>query len=198
MNEKLLNEIWKPIDGYSNYEISNYGRVKSKDRFVNTRYGAKRKIKGRILKPTINGSGYYIVSLYKGNGKPSNKTIHKLVATAYLKNKHNYPVINHINGKKDDNRAENLEWCTQSHNVKESYRLGLEKPQLTGLGKLGELNKKAHLIEQINPNTNEIINRYYGVCEAFRKTNINYKNIHAVLKNKRKTAGGYIWRYVNE
>ena len=185
MKEDLLNEIWKSIKDYPNYEISNYGRVKS-------------KVNNKILKPTFDSRGYYVVSLYNENGKSIPKTIHRLVANAYLKNENNYPVVNHINGIKTDNRVENLELCTQSHNVKEAYRLGLEKPQLTGLGKLGKLNKKSHLIEQIDINTGKIINRYYGVCEAYRKTNINFKNIHSVLKNKRKTAGGYIWRYVNE
>lgn len=193
-----MKEIWKDIKNYPNYQISNYGRVKSKERYVNTVYGAKRKIKERILKPVLNKGGYYVVCLYNENGKSMPKTVHRLVANTYLKNENKYPVINHINGIKTDNRIENLEFCTQSHNIKEAYKLGLEKPQLTNLGKFGRNNKKAKKIKQINLETNEIINYFYGTLEAERTTGVNFRNIHMCLKNKRKSAGGYIWRYANE
>ena len=57
----------------------------------------------------------------------------------------------------------------------------------------GIKNKKARKIKQIDINTNEIINVFYGVCEAGRKTGINYRNIDLCLKNKRNYAGGYKW-----
>ena len=189
-----MSEIWKPIKDFENiYEISNLGRVKSKERYVNTIGGAKRKIKDKILKPTLDSRGYYVVSLYNEKGKSNPKLIHRLVCETFLENKNNYPVINHINGIKIDNRLENLEFCTQSHNIKEAYRLGLEKPNKTNLGKFGIKNKKARKIKQIDINTNEIINVFYGVCEAGRKTGINYRNIDLCLKNKRNYAGGYKW-----
>ena len=189
----MIIEIWKDIEDYPNYQISNFGRVKSKERYVNTIGGAKRKIKDKILKPTLDSRGYYVVSLYNEKGKSNPKLIHRLVCETFLENKNNYPVINHINGIKIDNRLENLEFCTQSHNIKEAYRLGLEKPNKTNLGKFGIKNKKARKIKQIDINTNEIINVFYGVCEAGRKTGINYRNIDLCLKNKRNYAGGYKW-----
>lgn len=189
----MIIEIWKDIEDYPNYQISNFGRVKSKERYVNTIGGAKRKIKDKIIKPTLDSRGYYVVSLYNEKGKSNPKSIHRLVCETFLENKNNYPVINHINGIKIDNRLENLEFCTQSHNIKEAYRLGLEKPNKTNLGKFGIKNKKARKIKQIDINTNEIINVFYGVCEAGRKTGINYRNIDLCLKNKRNYAGGYKW-----
>lgn len=189
----MIIEIWKDIEDYPNYQISNFGRVKSKERYVNTIGGAKRKIKDKIIKPTLDSRGYYVVSLYNEKGKSNPKLIHRLVCETFLENKNNYPVINHINGIKIDNRLENLEFCTQSHNIKEAYRLGLEKPNKTNLGKFGIKNKKARKIKQIDINTNEIINVFYGVCEAGRKTGINYRNIDLCLKNKRNYAGGYKW-----
>ena len=197
MKDKLEEE-WKDIENYPNYQISNLGRVKSKERYVNTVYGAKRKVKERIIKPVNDSRGYYVVSLYNESGKSKPKLIHRLVAEAFLDNPNNYPVINHINGDKKDNRAENLEWCTQSHNVKEAYRLGLEKPQLTGLCKLGIKNKKAKKISQIDLITNEVVNYHYGTLEAQRNTGVNFRNIHMCLVGKRKSAGGYKWRFVNE
>lgn len=194
----MKEELWKPIKNYPNYQVSNLGRVKSKERYVNTVYEAKRKIKERILKLILNNKGYYVVYLYNEKGKSTPKSVHRLVASTFLENINNYPVINHIDGNKLNNRLENLEWCTQSHNIKESYRLGLEKPQLTNLGKFGKANKIAKKIKQIDLKTNEIINYFYGTLEAERTTGINFRNIHKCLKNERKSAGGYKWRYVNE
>lgn len=72
-------------------------------------------------------TGYHTVTLYDNNRKAKIKSVHRLVAEVFLENKNKYPVINHIDGNKQNNNVNNLEWCTQSHNVKESYRLGLQK-----------------------------------------------------------------------
>ena len=196
MQEDLLKEIWKSIKNYEGlYEISNYGRVKSINRLVKGRWGFT-KINEKILNLVFDKDGYLIVTLCK-DGKQKVGKVHRLVAEAFLDNPNNYPVINHIDGRKENNNVENLEFCTQSHNVKEAYRLGLEKPQLTGLGKLGIKNKKAMKIKQIDLATNEVVNYYYGTLEAQRNTGINFRNIHMCLNGKRKSAGGYIWRYAS-
>lgn len=189
----MIKEIWKDIKDYSNYQVSNYGNIKSKKRLVNTVYNAKRGINERILKPNINTNGYYVVTLYNNDGKSNPKSIHRLVAEAFIDNYNNYHVINHKDGNKLNNCVDNLEFCTQSHNVKESYRLGMATPQLTGLGKFGIKNKKSRKIKQIDMVTNETLNIFYGVSEAERETNINFRNIDMCLKNKRKSAGGYKW-----
>lgn len=191
--DTITNEIWKDIENYNSYQISNFGNVKSKERVVNCNHNSKRKIKERILKPLIDNRGYYVVTIYNVNGKSNPKTVHRLVAQAFIENTNNYPVINHIDGNKQNNNVNNLEWCTQSHNVKEAYRIGLEKPQLTNLNKFGKNNKKAKKIKQINIETNETINYFYGILEAERETGINFRNIHMCLKKKRKSAGGYKW-----
>lgn len=94
----MEKEIWKKIDGFENYEISNFGKVKSN-------YG-----KGRILKTRIS-DGYELVNL-------NNKTfkVHRLLAIAFIPNIFNKPAINHINKIRNDNRIENLEWVTISEN----------------------------------------------------------------------------------
>ena len=188
-------EIWKDIKGYEGlYQVSNLGRIRSLDRIVKSIYNSKRKMSGKILKPNVIGR-YAIITLYDNDGKAKNRTIHRLVAQAFIPNPNNYPIVNHKDGNRLNNSVENLEWCTQSHNVKESYRLGIEKPNLTNLGKFGKLNKKAKKIKQIDTNTNKTINYFYGVTEANRKTGINFRNIHLCLQKKRKSAGGYKWEY---
>ena len=128
----MNKEIWKDIPNYEGlYQASNLGRIRSLDR-IRKQYNhngiATVKYKGKILKQQIkSGTGYYVVRLYDNNKKSKTKLIHRLIAETFLKNENNNPVVNHIDGNKQNNMATNLEWCTQSHNVKESYRLGLQK-----------------------------------------------------------------------
>lgn len=97
-------DIWKEIPEYPNYEISNTGKVKS----INYN-------KERILK-LQNMNGYSRVGL-SINGTVTLFLVHRLVALAFVENSNNYSFINHINGVKNDNRAENLEWCTSAENL---------------------------------------------------------------------------------
>lgn len=116
MNEK--SEKWLPIEGFEGlYEVSDLGRVKSLDKVVVIGNNAKRFFPGRIMKPNPHPKGYIYVPLRK-NGILKNCRVHRLVAEAFLDNKEKYPQVNHINEKKDDNRADNLEWCSASYNLK--------------------------------------------------------------------------------
>lgn len=110
-----MEEIWKPINGYEDrYSVSNLGRVKSICR-IDT-IGRFRK--ERILKPETTTHGYNRVTLFK-NSKHKHKTVHQLVAEAFLEY---IPcgmelVIDHINNIKTDNRLCNLQIVTQRQNV---------------------------------------------------------------------------------
>lgn len=114
-------ELWEPIKNYENlYEVSNLGKVRSKDRIVEQRAKSNSTsihvYKGRILKPK-NRNGYLCVDLCK-NGKKHCENIHRLVAEAFCDNPNNYKYVDHKNGYKRDNRANNLRWVTQSENVR--------------------------------------------------------------------------------
>lgn len=181
----MENEVWKDISGYEGlYQVSNYGRVKSVGKIVNgsNQYGINFQYfrKDKILKPIRDNWGYLRVSLYKDNIKMA-KRIHRVVAETFMPNNHNYTIINHKNGNKEDNSVDNLEWCSQSHNVLESYRLGLQKPQ----------TKK---VLQYDLQNNFI--REWDCISEPRKL---YHNSHIAdcCSGKRKTAGGYIWKYKN-
>jgi len=101
-------EIWKDIVGYDQYQVSNYGRVKT------TANAATRK--ERILKPLKHPRGYFRVALWKDN-KSKFFFIHRLVAEYFISNPENKPTINHIDGDKSNNHIDNLEWTTYRENM---------------------------------------------------------------------------------
>ncbi len=107
-----MNEEFRDVDGYDGvYQVSNLGRVKS------FKFG-----KERILKVNINSSGYLTIGLYKDN-KEKRRTIHQLVAVAFLGHKMGgYKlVVNHINFNKLDNRVVNLEIVTARENTNRKH-----------------------------------------------------------------------------
>jgi len=94
------NEIWMQIDGYKNYYVSNFGRVKN----------VKNE---RILKQTIGTTGYFTLRL--GRNSP-NQRVHRLVAFAFCANPDNRKCVDHIDGNKLNNNFNNLRWCTNFQN----------------------------------------------------------------------------------
>lgn len=109
-----MEEEWRPVKGYEGlYEVSNMGRVKSLHRSQSI-----------IMKQHMNHNGYMFLGLRK-DGTRSTKLVHRLVATAFIRNPNNYKIVNHKDGNKNNNIVDNLEWCTSSYNSKHAYRIGL-------------------------------------------------------------------------
>ena len=121
---KIQKEAWKDIEGYEGlYQISNFGNVKSLEKYVNHSSGCgTRTVNERILKPSFNSKGYLIVGLFI-NGKQKKRTIHQLVAVAF---KNHIPnghilVVNHKDFNKLNNRVKNLEIVTQRENTNQKH-----------------------------------------------------------------------------
>ena len=115
-----MKETWKPIVGYEGlYEVSNLGRVRSLTRLSKFRNRSgkldERVIKGRIMRPQKQRTGYLNVGLSK-DGKVTLFRVHRLVAAAFIANPEGLYEVNHIDEDKTNNRADNLEWCDHKYN----------------------------------------------------------------------------------
>lgn len=132
----------------------------------------------RILVPD-NVKGYYRVRLYR-KGRVSRVYIHRLVASAFVPNPGGLPQINHKNEIKTDNRPDNLEWCTAQYN--NTY----------GTARIRAAKAKSKAVGQYTPD-GILIAKYERIKDA---RDLFGSHIFSVLAGKRKTAGGFVWKYV--
>ena len=121
-----MSEVWKDIPDFEGlYQVSNMGRVRSVDRVVTDKDGGMRKLKGKVLKPGINGRGYELVRLCNDNGA-TNKSVHRLVLEAFKPHVNMSDLqVNHIDADKLNNHLTNLEWVTARDNMLHAYDMGL-------------------------------------------------------------------------
>lgn len=134
--------------------------------------------------------GYPIIGLSK-NGKLRTRTIHRLVAETFIDNPNNYAVINHKDCNKTNNNIDNLEWCTQKHNVRESFKNGLQKAPK------GKASTSSKEVLQYDLQGN-FIKKWNCTMDIQRELGIANQHISACCLGKYKTSQGYLWRYVNE
>ena len=152
----------------SKYAVSNKGHI------MNIR-------SGKIIKTTVNSSGYESVQLSE-YGKRKRFLIHRLIAFVFILNPELKPYVNHKDGNKLNNTVENLEWCTAKENEKHAR-----------LTKLKDQNKPVKAISILNP---EDIQIYESLSECSRSMDINKGTIHRVLKGKRNATHGYYFEYI--
>lgn len=180
----MIKEEWRDIYGFEGlYLISSLGNVKSIERVKRNNAGIQR-VDERLRVLTPDKDGYLRVCLSK-DGLHYLKSVHRLVAEAFIPNPFNLPVVNHKNENKHDNRVENLEWCTVQYNT------------LYGTGRIKSAMKQGRSVEQLDLNGN-VIEEFYSMGYAERATGIPQPNIHKVCIGARKTAGGYKWRHKND
>ena len=186
----MENEIWKDVEGFSGYQISNLGRVKS-----------LRFNKESILKPGINNCGYYVICLHKNNIQKQ-FLIHRLVANAFIKNKYKKLTVNHKNGIKSNNHISNLEWATAKENIQHAWQTGLCKNTRKNAIIASEAAKKPVYSKKLDLKfestveaANYLQSKYFeDINLASLEMGINY-----LLKNKiKKSKYDFGWSYINE
>ena len=185
-------EVWKDIKDYEDYyQVSNQGRVRRKDGYVNSgiKHNDKRFVKGKVLKQSLKRNGYLTVDLSK-NYKVKTVSVHRLVANHFCgKTTEEQTEVNHINCNKQDNRAENLEWVTPQRNkehAKENHRYKGQGQRLIRCKQLNmTFNGSYEAAEYIN-------NKYF-------KNTKQVKNVAAKIRSCclgiQKIAYGFTWEY---
>lgn len=183
-------EQWVKIKGHSNYSVSDCGNIRNDSN-------------GKLLHPYIAKTGYRVVNLDK-----KATTVHRLVANAFIPNPGNKPTVNHIDGIKTNNYVENLEWATYAENNLHAWRvldsssrrdiLRNRKSPYWGYGhivteegrrKMSEAKKKKVLCVETGVS-------YDCALEASKDYPIGKQAITHACNGRRKTAGGYHWKYI--
>jgi len=179
-----LEEIWKDIKDYEGiYQVSNLGRVKSiarKVKYSRGNHSYYQYQQERLLSANQKSNGYLEYSLYK-DSKRTHKYIHRLVADAFIDNPNNLPVVNHIDEDKQNNKVDNLEWCTVSYNNTYGTRID-RKVKNTDYRK----NSRKIIGEK-----NNIRIVFYSIVAAKKITNINRSSIESVLSGRIKSSKGW-------
>lgn len=185
MNFKV--EIWRDVKDFEGfYQVSNFGRIKSLDRIIQQHHRNQRNVehiyKGKILKGNINKNGYITVDLHK-KGKIKTFLLHRLIAETFIPKVKGKNIINHKDNNPTNNQVNNLEWCTQSENIKYAYEFGNKKPP----------HQKR--IIQFDRNNNFIC-EWESQTQIERVLGIKQANISKVCLGKRSQAGGYLWEFI--
>lgn len=160
-----MSEVWRDVSGYEGlYQVSDRGRVRNKYR-------------RRLLRPRVAKTGYVHVTLSK-DGKATTYLLHRLVAFGFLPNPLKLPQVNHKNGKKQDNRVDNLEWCSAAENQQHRHQV---------------LGQPGHPKGVICIETGQT---WPAVYLAANELNIQRTSISSVCHGRRKKAGGLHFKFI--
>lgn len=171
-------EVWQKLEEFGDYQISNFGNVKSSDFEMKTPTGKKWIRKGKLLKPYKSKKGYLIVDL-RINGKRKIMSVHRLVALAYIPNPQNKPQINHIDGNKENNNVYNLEWCTNTENQLHAFKNGLQK------GNFKHPNSKLTLEQVLYIKNNCVVgSKENGVQTIAKRFGVNSGTVKQIIQGK--------------
>lgn len=174
--------VWKEITGYEGrYLVSDEGQILSLPREVSNSKG-RFTCSSRILKPWPRGGNkgkvsYLVVALSDGaKGKHTYKSVHRLVAEAFVVRPEGCDVVNHIDHDTHNNKASNLEWCTGQYNTEYSHNK-----------RVGQYDTDGNLLAE-----------YRSITTASAMTGIGRTSIGNALSGLAHTSGGYVWKYLQD
>ena len=187
MEQRIIDEV-KFVDGYEGlYLIDNLGNVisvpKIEGRYIRNKYN--------ILATKVNKYGYVEVTLVK-DSKMKTHLLHRLIAKAFVPNPNNYDVVYHKNGIKNDNRIENLEWCTVSQNTKHAYNNNLNDSQIKALGALAKVNEQNMYVKVVLSKDGEEIS-FKSTREAAEFLNTKKDEITRAIRKGQRHKGYYVY-----
>lgn len=166
-------EQWKPIANYHNYEISNFGSVRN----IKTK---------RLIKKSIHYLGYVRYALFN-NSKRTYVYAHRLVANHFLENASNLKEVNHVDGNKQNNNIENLEWTSKQQNTDHAINNGLKS----------KIIQKSKQVKQYSLN-GDLIQVFESSRSAAKILQISQSGISAACNEKIHTYKNFIWKYTTD
>lgn len=181
-----MEEFWKDIKGYEGlYQASNLGRIRSyyKHNYRDKNGAVISQTTFKYIKPiqTSRTNQYYKVTLTK-NKIQKQMRLHRVIATTFIPNPYNKKQVNHMDGNKQNNRVDNLEWCTCKENVNHAYDNNLRKHKI---------------VKMINPKTGAIKIFYRRTqIEKYLKRKVCQDLITRCCNGIRKTAYKMNWEYI--
>ena len=175
-----MEQEWRRIKGFSNFEVSNEGHVRNATTGVV--YSEKARSKT---------SQYIYVCIKPDCGKRKNVNIHRLVAETFLEKPLNKTQVNHIDGNKKNNRADNLEWVTASENSLHAYRKGLRKSTTAQIQKAIDATRKPVR----NKTTGEV---FRSAVDAAKAIGGNDRGVGKVVRGERKRYMGMEFEFAQE
>lgn len=178
-----IRERWKDIEGFEGYQVSNLGRVRS---CVNNRHGLCDKY--HLLVPCRNKLGYCSVNL----GRNKRRSIHRLVAEAFIPNKHNYPLVRHLDDNPSNNVVDNLAWGTQIDNMQDCVKHG----RLVGDTSYAIKSKEKRIIATKKDGSETRM--FKSINDAARVLNVWPQHVSNVAMGRISQTGGWIFKYADE
>lgn len=151
---------WKEVSEFPNYQVSETGLVRNKE--------------GKVLKTFVQNGGYEVASFPQGTKSSAKRTVHRLVATAFIPNPEGLPEVNHKDGNKLNNPSDNLEWCGRRQNCQHAKETGLWAYNHPTLGKKLPKRGQGRATE------------YFGICwvEKQQRWAVRTQHLGVVLWQK--------------
>jgi hypothetical protein len=201
-------EEWRTIEGFENYMVSNFGRVKS------IRY--KNIEREKILSQFKRSDGYMSVGMCI-NGRNYHKTVHRLVAKAFIDNPDGLEMVNHKDENRSNNSVDNLEWCTRSYNQIYSINIHPERKKKFGNNFIKEgKNSSSRIVKGLahsnfepiiqKTKNGDFIKRYDNAAQAGKELGFFSGNIYQAAKRNKDgtkirkrhskcTSYGFVWEF---